>query len=134
MEVTLLLCDAATVAEGKLSVLGAGWNIIQLPDVPFNSALGAICAFDWSEANSPHNIEAVLMTDDGEVAEIQGNPVKVTARVEVGRPPGLKPGTNINAPLAFNFNQLSLPAGGYRFEIHANGDIKATAPFRVGMG
>jgi hypothetical protein len=133
LEATLLLCDAAQAADGKLYVIGGGWSHLRVPDAPTNIALAVLLIIDWDETNEPHKIEAVLMTDDGDAVEVHDQPIHLSAQVEVGRPAGMKRGMSINAPLTFSVNGLALPAGGYRWEIHANDQIKATAPFRVGM-
>jgi hypothetical protein len=134
LEATLLLCDAAQATDGKLYIIGGGWNLLHLPNVPTNMALAVLLVIDWNETNEPHDVEAVLMTDDGDPVEVLGQPVRLSARVEVGRPAGMKRGTSINAPLTFSVNALPLSAGGYRWEIHAHDEILATATFRVGTG
>jgi hypothetical protein len=131
LEVTLLLCDAAQEAGGKLHVIGGGWSIIQTPNSPVNMALAVLLAVEWNEANDPFQIEAKLMTDDGDLVEVDGQPVLASGQLEVGRPPGLKRGMALNTPLAFTFNGVALPPGGYRWELLVNGQQKATAPFRV---
>jgi hypothetical protein len=131
LEVTLLLCDAAQEAGGKLHVIGGGWSLVNAPNTPINMALAVLLVVDWNEANDPHQIEAKLMTDDGEQVEVEGQPVLASGQIEVGRPAGIKRGMALNTPLAFTFNGVALPPGGYRWELHVNGDLKATAPFRV---
>lgn len=131
MKATLLLCDAAQVSGGKLYVMGGGWALLNAPNMPVNMALAVLLEIDWNEANERHTVEAKLMTDDGEAVEIEGQQVSVTGQVEVGRPPGLKPGMNLNAPMALAINGMPLPSGGYRWELHVDSAMAATAPFRV---
>jgi uncharacterized protein DUF6941 len=136
LDVTLILCDAAQQQGGKLYILGAGWSLVQAPNVPITMALGVIVGVPWDQANDQLLVEAVLMTDDGdpvqiEVTENEFQPVLASGQMEVGRPPGLKRGMTLNAPLAFTFNGVPLPVGGYRWELKINGTVEATAPFRV---
>ncbi len=49
VRVTLLLCDAAQVADGKLYVLGGGWSLIG-PD-PTPSAVAIKVDVDWTEVD-----------------------------------------------------------------------------------
>jgi hypothetical protein len=55
-------------------------------------------------------------------------------QMEVGRPPGIKPGSDLNAPVAFAFNGVNLPVGGYRWELWIDDKQKAIAPFRALAG
>jgi hypothetical protein len=64
----------------------------------------------------------------------EDTPVQTEAEFEVGRPPGIKPGSDINQPMVFKYDGLGLPQGGYVFEFSMNDDVIARSPFRVGQG
>jgi len=131
LNVTLLLCDAAQEAGGKLFVLGGGWSLVKVAG-PVNMALAVLLEVPWDQANDTLLIEAKLMTDDGDPVELEtGHPIMAAGQMEVGRPPGLKRGMSLNAPLAFTFNGVPLPPGGYRWELHINGEMLASAAFRA---
>ncbi len=130
----MLLCDAATVAEGKLYIHGAGWSILRQPSVPTPMALAIKLSIPWDQTNEPHKITAKLVTEDGEKVDLGVGPVMAQGDLEVGRPPGLKPGTAIDAPLALAFGPVGLDAGGYVWELEIDGTIMARAPFRVMAG
>jgi hypothetical protein len=91
LRVTLLLCDAAEEVGGKLYILGGGWALLQAPDTPLNMALAILIAVPWDQANEEHDVEAVLVTDDGERVQIEAQEVSASGQFEAGRPPGLKP-------------------------------------------
>jgi hypothetical protein len=131
MEVTMLLCDSAQAVEGKLYILGGGWTHLFTPNAPANMSLAILIAVPWNEANRRHDIRASLSTEDGSPVEMEGKPMVAQVQFEVGRPPGLKPGTQINTPLAFNLQGLVLEAGGYVWELHINDNLEARRPFRV---
>lgn len=131
MRVTLLLCDAAQEAQGKLFVLGGGWSELRRPDQPVNMALAIVVSVPWDQANTPLNIAAKLMTADGEQVELEGEPIEAVAQAEVGRPPGTKPGTDLDIALAPSFMGIVLPSGLYRWELFVNDQQEAVAPFRV---
>jgi hypothetical protein len=131
LRVTLLLCDAAEEVGGKLYVLGGGWALLQAPDTPLNMALAILIAVPWDQANEEHDVEAVLVTDDGERVQIEAQEVSASGQFEAGRPPGLKPGMDLNVPIALKFNGIALMAGGYRWEVFVDGEQRAIAPFRV---
>jgi hypothetical protein len=131
MDVTMLLCDAAEAANGKLYVLGGGWSHLAAPNTPVNMALAVMVGVPWNRANEKHSLRTRLVTEDGEPVEIDGNPIMLEAGFEVGRPPGLNPGTTLNTPMVFNVGGLALDAGGYVWELYVDGQRAAQTPFRV---
>jgi hypothetical protein len=129
-----MLCDYAEVINGKLYIMGGGWDVTrQQPDTPLSMALGVLLRVGWEQTNAKHLIEAKLVTEDGRAVQIteQGPPVIVQGELEVGRPAGMQKGASIPAPLAVRLPALSLDPGSYRFELHVNGSIEGTASFRV---
>lgn len=129
----MLLCDAAEASGGKLYVLGGGWSHLQMPDVPTSMSLAVLIRVPWDAANHKHKLRVQLVDDDAEQVLVDDNPVLSEGGFEVGRPPGLKAGTSLHATLTFRFNNLTLPAGGYVFELSMDGTVMARAPFRVGL-
>lgn len=127
----MILSDAAQVAEGKLYVLGGGWSHNFTPNAPMPMALGVIIAIPWNRANERHVIEAVLLAADGQPVEIEGNQVMADGELEVGRPPGIRPGSQLNTAIPFDFSGVALDIGDYIWELRINGNMEARAPFRV---
>lgn len=127
----MLLCDAADQQGGKLYILGGGWSVIYAPGVPVNMALAVKLAVPWDQANEVHQLRAALLTDDGDPVDLGTGAVQVEGEFEVGRPPGMKRGTAIDAPLALPFNGLALQPGGYVWILEIDGTEMARAPFRV---
>lgn len=137
MDATMLLCDSAEAVNGKLYILGAGWSQLLMPDFPTNMALAIKIAVPWDQANERHRVVVMLNDADGNPVELpgpEGNPVAVRneAEFETGRPPGLMPGTELDAPLVFNFQGIPLPAGAYVWVLEVDGHPMARTPFRVG--
>ena len=132
MEATLLLCDHAEAIGGKLYINGGGWNVLLRPGVPVNVSLAILIEVSWDEANKQHRLRAYLLTEDGEPVEApHGEPLEVDGGFEVGRPPGVKPGSTLNTPLAINFNALTLEPGGYEWRLEVDDALVARKPFRV---
>lgn len=132
MRVTFLLCDSAQVANGKLFVLGGGWNIYTKgsPE-PLPMALGIVITVPWNETNQRHTFVGELLTEDGgAVMNADASPVRVDGEFEVGRPPGIRPGSDINVPLAVNLG-VDIAAGGYRWQVSVDGTVLAEARFDV---
>jgi hypothetical protein len=132
MEVTLILCDAAQAVEGKLYILGGGWTMVKVnPGEAVTMGLGAIVTVDWNETNQPFDVKVELQLEDGPVVTINEQPIMMGALLEVGRPPGTKAGSQMNASLAFPLMPLPLAPGGYVWVVTINDEEKARRPFLV---
>lgn len=130
----MLLCDAAQEVGGKLYILGGGWSVIWIPGMPTPVALAVKLSIPWTETNRPHAVRAMLLTEDGEPVDFGAGPVTAGGNIEVGRPPGLKPGTAIDVPFALQFGFLAFHPGGYVWELEVEGSTVARTPFRVMPG
>jgi len=109
----MLLCDSAQVAEGKLYILGGGWSLTG-PD-PTPSAIAMKLEVDWNEADRGHHWELYLEDADGHAVVVPGpegpQPIEVRGDFQVGRPPGIAPGSPIDLPLAVGVGPLPLAPG-----------------------
>lgn len=112
MKATLLLADHANVAEGKLYINGGGWTVIGPQPVPF--AIAMYIEVPWDQTNTKHKLVLELLDSDGNPVTPLGtdenaDPVRFEfPPLEVGRPPGVKPGTPLGVPFALNFGPLAL--------------------------
>jgi hypothetical protein len=132
MEVTLILCDAAQAVDGKLYVLGGGWTLVRAAaNDPVTMGLGAIVSIDWNETNQQVEVKVELQTEDGPTVVIGEQPIVLGAMLEVGRPPGVKAGSQMNAALAFPLMPLPLEAGSYVWVLTIDGEEHARRPFAV---
>ncbi len=123
VDVTMLLADAAQVAEGKLYVLGGGITSIG-PD-PQPLAIALLLSVPWDRANIPHDWRLDLVDEDGRSVEVGGHPVAVAGRFEAGRPAGVRPGTALTVPVAIGFNGLPVQAGRrYRWQLAIDGTTR----------
>ena len=127
--------DSVSAAEGKLYILGGGWSITG-PD-PTPSAIAAYIQVPWDRTNVEHTFRLDLVDSDGgpvllETDEGGEDPVAIEGAFEVGRPPGVKPGTSIDVPLAITVGPLPLPPGGryeWRLSINEEGHEDWRLPF-----
>lgn len=112
MNVTMMLCDAAQAVNGKLYVLGGGWNIIG-PE-PSPTGIAILVRVPWDEANRRHRLRLELVTEDGQPVHLDGpkglQPVQISAEFEVGRPVGHRPGRPLPVTLGINVGPLPLKA------------------------
>ena len=96
MEATMLYCDHAQVANGKLYVLGGGWTHSVQVGVPMPLAVAVQLDIPWTAANEKHSLILELVDEDGNLVTADDAPVKVEGQFEAGRPPGIKPGSDLH--------------------------------------
>ena len=114
--ITLLLADAAQVADGKLFIIGGGWQFMSTPLSPH--AVAGLISVPWSETNRKHRVTVALQGEDGQpirvaVGQEEAKPLDFWTEFELGRPAGVKPGTALNIPFSFLVGPLPLPPGRY---------------------
>jgi hypothetical protein len=117
----MLLADAVQAAEGKLYILGGGWNVTT-GAAPFGIAL--LIEVPWTEAEWGHRWQLHLETEDGTPVAPPGSVEAITVGgdFEVGRPPGTRPGTAFNVPVAINSGPLPLEPGRYIWRLLIDGE------------
>jgi hypothetical protein len=138
MKVTMLLADYAVVADGKLTVVGGGWSITGPPPEPFGIAI--LVHVPWDQANQRHTMRLELLDSDGNAVLSEdsdgedGEPVVFLDDLgfEVGRPPGIKPGTPLEFMIAVNSAPLPLEPGG-RYEWRLSIDGASKDEWRLGF-
>lgn len=122
--VTLMLCDFAQVADGKLFISGGGWSDTSTPTNP--TAVAVLVQVPWGEANRRLGFALRLLDADGNVVgqpgpNGQSMAIESVGELEVGRPPGLLEGSMLNAPLAIKVGPLNLAPGRYVWEFSLEG-------------
>jgi hypothetical protein len=128
----MLLCDYAEELNGKLYVMGGGWSRNFRANQPSSMALAIKLTIPWNEANRPYDINVRLVDDNHEpVKNEEGNDVGIMGKVEVGRPPGLRPGSDLGSALALTFAGLRLEPGTYVWELLVDNKVLETTPFDV---
>jgi hypothetical protein len=95
-----IIADSVEAINGKLYMLGGGWNQHRATAFPSQLRMGIAVSLliAWDETNHPHVVRLVVNE------AVEGKPVlpEVNAEVEVGRPAGMLPGTVQRAILALN--------------------------------
>src|SRR5277367_1146782 len=104
IRVSMMLADSAQAVQGKLYILGAGWNMTG-PE-PNPSAIAAYVEVSWDMANQRHHWRLELLESDGQLVEVPGpegdQGLQIMGEFEVGRPPGVLPGSGLGFPMAIN--------------------------------
>lgn len=131
--VNALLCDAAQAVGDKLYILGGGWSYVwpQQPGAPLTIAIAVHLSIPWSMANQRLNLNARLVTEDGEQVSQEFGDVHAQGQIEAGRPPGVRQGAPLAIPFALQFQGLQLAYGGYAWELEIDGRVLSRLPFQV---
>jgi hypothetical protein len=116
----VILADYAQAVSGKLTLVGAGWNLHHAKQYPSTVLIGLGLGFlvPWPETNRKHHFEFVIRGSEGpelvrgggelEIGREAGTPVGMTQRVSIG----------ITAP-------LNVPQpGSYEVVVTVEGDEK----------
>ncbi len=137
----MLLADYAVVSDGKLTIIGGGWS--QTGPEPASFGIGLLIQVPWDQANTPHSFSVELLDADGVAVVLETDEegehgereqaVAFGGEFEVGRPPGLKPGTPLDFPVAMNSTPLPLEAGRYEWRLEIDGEARQdwSLPFTV---
>ena len=135
----MLLADYVVVSDGKLTIVGGGWSQTGPEPAPFG--IGLLIQVPWDQANTPHVFKVELLDADGapvsfdedDTENEDDQSVEFGGEFEVGRPPGLKPGTPLDFPVAVNSAPLPLEPGRYEWRLTIDEQSRQdwTLPFTV---
>ncbi len=127
-----LLADAVQVVQGKLYVLGGGWDTLFVPGFParFPSlGVGLRVRVPWSWADQVVMIGVDLQDEDG--GRVLPSP-PLAQGVKVSRPPGIPEGSDLGVARSFTFNNLTFPhEGAYSFVISIDQQVASRLRFSV---
>jgi len=93
----LLLADHGEALNGKIYVMGGGWNMLRLPQLPQEWGFGIALGIDvpWDETNRRHAM--TLHVEDPDCEALGG---EFSMEFETGRPPGAVQGQDQRISLA----------------------------------
>jgi hypothetical protein len=118
-----MLADYAAASNGKLTVVGGGWNITGPEACPF--AIAMLIDVPWHMTNQEHIVRLELIDLDGSPVTPLGatQPETIEVRFEIGRPPGVRSGTTQPFPVPLNHGPMGLPTGShYEWRWTVNGE------------
>ena len=122
----VILADFAQAVQGKLSVIGGGWNLHNATQYPstLHFGLGIGILVPWPETNRKHKFNFVIRASEGaELASGGGD-------FEVGRQPGLPPGMTQRVVIGLS-GQLQIPQpGSYEVAVTA-ADVERVVTFEA---
>ncbi len=126
----LTVANHAEAINGLLYLSGAGWTDLRrsMPPqgpVPVNHiGIGIAILVAWNETNQRHRVTLRIENADG------GELMSMQADLEMGRPPGLVPGSDLRGVIAIN-GELQFPAAGIYRVVTSVADSQRSVTFRV---
>lgn len=129
----MILADAATAAENKLYIHGAGWDSILAATFPVEQPLMSVALrvrIPWAETNQPHEIELDVLDQDG--VSIMPPDRVIKGQLNAGRPAGLPQGEDQVFPFVINLAGLKFEKpGNYVIVFRLDGLKAAESRFRM---
>lgn len=128
MDVKSILCDAATVREGLLHVLGGGITRIWRPKypAPFTGALAVVIQPHAGEVGIEHSLVIKIASQDGKEL------AKLEAKFTVDKGSDSEPGEIAVIPMVIDFSNppLVIPEiGGYAIDVLVDQQHKDSLSF-----
>lgn len=123
-----LICDAVSVRDNLLHILGGGITRIWASEfpAPMRASLATRIMLDPDEAAERHKLRVVIQDDQGTRIG------SFDAEFGVGVPDALAPGEEVQVPLGFPLNPVRLPReGGYSLELLLDETHQASVVFRA---
>ncbi len=128
----LMLCDYAEAINGKFYISGGGWTVCG-PGLR-NMSVAIRVFVPWADANTRYDLSLLFQDENGSTIAYGDPPVEVRndGSFEVGRPPGIPEGTELDVTLVFTFNGLTLePDKGYRWQLEIDNEPVQSVSFRT---
>jgi Family of unknown function (DUF6941) len=127
----LLLTDASEAVNGKLYMVGGGWNVLRFPELPHQWSFGIALGIDvgWDETNRSHDLLIHIEDPDGgQLGEpLEGN-------FETGRPPGMPPGQEQRLVMSVGTTATFTTIGPHAAVVQVNGEELGRARFYLTEG
>ena len=126
----LTVANHAEAINGLLYLSGAGWTDLRRPIPgdgpvpPTHMGVGVAIQVPWAETNYQHSVGLRIESADGAIL------LQVQGQFEIGRPPGLAPGSDLRTVLAFTSDIVFPTAGIYRVVATVAEDSRSVT-FRV---
>lgn len=126
-----LLADAVQASQGKLFILGGGWDVLTVRSLPArhpSMGIGLRVRVPWGWPGDSVRLDVELQDEDGKSVL----PSSLSAPVPVRRPDHLPEGQDLTVVRALTFTNLVFRSeGGYSFVISIDGAVKERLRFLV---
>jgi hypothetical protein len=127
----IILSDFAEEHDGKLYVMGGGWNRISAR-APANMSLAILLYLDRSELNQSHKMAVALLKGTGDqVLDTSSQPFRIEGQIQLGPRPEIDPAeaSIFTAPIGIRVPTQKLEVGHYVWELRVEDQLLDTATF-----
>ena len=123
----LILADAAEVSNGKLYLMGGGWDRLTVNslETAHQKAIALSIVVPWTEANTQHGFALVLETADGTQLS------RGDGQFTVGRPADTEPGQLLRTQIVLGMGMKFSELGTYVVRSLIDETERRTFTFRV---
>jgi uncharacterized protein DUF6941 len=124
----LMLTDHSEAINGKVYVMGGGWNMLRFPELPQEWEFGIAFGVDvpWDETNLRHALELHIEDPDGERLGDE-----FTLDFETGRPPGSLAGQEQRMVISIAARTTFMSAGPHAVVVRVGADEVGRSRFYV---
>lgn len=126
-----LLADAVQATQGKLYVLGGGWDVLTVARLPVRHpslGIGLRVRVPWGWPGESMSLGVELQDEDGTSVL----PGRLSATVPLRRPGHLPEGSDVTVVRALTFNNLVFRVeGAYSFVVSLEGEPRERVRFMV---
>lgn len=125
----LILADKAELVNGKLYMMGGGWDHLNVSELPKRKSFSIAVAIEvpWTRTNEKHKME-IEITDEDHKESL----AKIDAQFQVGRPPLMPSGSSQRVKMAFTVESFEFKQPGlYVIQSSVNGTPDRSIAFSV---
>lgn len=142
MEINAMLCDHAQAAEGKLFISGGGIDRSWVgPDLPHMIGVGLAVTVEvpYTATNQVHKLGLTMVDEDGQLVRpwmpdgSEAAPLVLDMPFNLGRPPGIAPGSSQTWSAALNIQLPLSKLGQYNFVLSIDGSEEKRLPLLVAL-
>jgi hypothetical protein len=124
----LILADHSEAINGKVYVMGGGWNMLRFPQLPHDWGFALSFGLDvpWDETNQRYTLTMHIEDPDG---ELLGD--EFSMEFEAGRPPGSIQGSDQRIVLSLRTQASFSTAGPHAAVVKVDGEEVGRSRFYV---
>lgn len=127
----IIIADSAEVVNGKLYLLGGGWDRLVVNQAfPFQQVISIAVSFTvgWDETNISQPMEIRIEDMEGkQLARVNGN-------IEAGRPRGITPGQSQRVQFAFRLPLRFEKPDTFSVTAYINDEVAGRTSFSIAAG
>src|ERR1044072_1898344 len=127
----MLLTDASEAVNGKLYMVGGGWNVLRFPELPHDWSFGIALGIDLACAEPNRSPDLVLKIEDPDGVQLGDS---LEGNFETGRPPGMPAGQEQRLVMSIGTTATFSTSGPHAAVIQVDGEELGRTRFYLNEG